>query len=500
MLVFAWISSQLFFEEESKLLFTSVKEIVFPVDDLYSNQLEVLNVVFPAEPLFLDPNLADPITRQRTDNIFETLVRFDRDLNVEPVLALSWGMLDDYTWEFNLRPNVKFHDGSNFDMDDVLSSFNRAMNSDESELIGVLSTIELIYPENDNTFILKTINPDPLLLQRLTTLRIFPSEYEDYDEIPSIGTAPYEFVSWEKEDVMTLKRFENYWGPVSQFKEVNIFTSVDKNERVRMLVEGEVDLLVFVPFDAVSFLEEYNYDMRFIPSLEVQFLMFNFLSDYFSDIDNRKAFSLALNQQNLINAVGGYAKKVNQFVSNGVFGFNLEIPSHEYDIDKAKALVNSTGLQGKTIQFHLPIGLTVLGDFVRESLSEIGVNVVVSNLSMEDLVKSMESGDADLYFFGFKSELADSADFLNLISKTDSPYNYGNYSNKVLDKIINSLLVEINENKRLTELQDAMSILIEEDIVGVPLFEYETIFSFSDKLDLKPRIDGQIYFDDLIKK
>ena len=142
--MFAWVSSQLFFEKESKVLLTSVKEVLFPTDDLDYLKLKNLRVVYPAEPLSLEPTLADPVTRQRLDNIFEPLVKFDRDLNVEPVLALSWGMLDDYTWEFNLRPDVKFHDGSDFDMLDVLVSFDRAMNNENSELIGVLSTIELI--------------------------------------------------------------------------------------------------------------------------------------------------------------------------------------------------------------------------------------------------------------------------------------------------------------------------------------------------------------------
>jgi len=267
-----------------------------------------------------------------------------------------------------------------------------------------------------------------------------------------------------------------------------------------MFIEDEVDLLVFVPFDAAQFLEENDFQMSQIPSLEVQFLTFNFESKYFKDLDNRKAFSFALNQNDLIDMVGGFARRVNQFVSNGVFGYSPVIADHEYNTKLAKKIVKETEFEGKTIQFHLPIGLDVLGDFVRESLAEIGVNVVVSNLEINDLLKSMEKGTADLYFFGFKSELADSSDFLNLLAKTEGVYNYSRYSNDEVDRLINSSLTNIDERKRIIDLQKAMKIIVEDDFLGVPLFEYETIFAFNDKLGLEPRIDGLIYFDDLILK
>ena len=267
-----------------------------------------------------------------------------------------------------------------------------------------------------------------------------------------------------------------------------------------MFVENEVDLLVFVPFDAAKFLGDNNFAMSKIPSLEVQFLTFNFLSDYFDDRDNRRAFSLALNIDDLIESVGGFARAVNQFVSNGVFGYNPVISDHEYDLELAREIVEDTGLKDETIHFHLPIGLDVLGEFVRESLSEINVNVVVSYLDLEDLLASMDEGLADLYFFAFKSELADSSDFLNLIARSDGVYNYSHYADDVVDKLILSSLTKIDQVGRIIDLQETMKIIVEEDILGVPLFEYETIFAFSDKLFLEPRIDGSIYFDDLILK
>ena len=498
--IFTWVSAQLFFEKETENFLVSAKEVVFPSGDLDLEKLKDLRVVYPADPLSLEPTLADPIARQRLDNIYETLVKFDRDLNIKPALALSWGMLDDYTWEFKLRPKVKFHDGSDLDLLDVLTSYDRAMNYEKSELIGVLSTVDIIKAIDEDVFIIKTFDPDPLLLQRLTTVRIFPDEFKDYDVIPSVGTASYKFVSWGNDSFMELSRFDDYWGKESKFENVKIYSSVDKNERVRMFIEDEVDLLVFVPFDAAQFLEENDFQMSQIPSLEVQFLTFNFESKYFKDLDNRKAFSFALNQNDLIDMVGGFARRVNQFVSNGVFGYSPVIADHEYNTKLAKKIVKETEFEGKTIQFHLPIGLDVLGDFVRESLAEIGVNVVVSNLEINDLLKSMEKGTADLYFFGFKSELADSSDFLNLLAKTEGVYNYSRYSNDEVDRLINSSLTNIDERKRIIDLQKAMKIIVEDDFLGVPLFEYETIFAFNDKLGLEPRIDGLIYFDDLILK
>ena len=97
--LFIWIAGQLFFEKEVKIIIDYAEKIVFKVEEEEVIKMKSLRVIYPEEPTTLEPTLADPVTRQRLVNIYESLVKPDRDLKMRPSLALSWGLIDDYTWE-----------------------------------------------------------------------------------------------------------------------------------------------------------------------------------------------------------------------------------------------------------------------------------------------------------------------------------------------------------------------------------------------------------------
>ena len=499
-LVFVWISGQLFFEQTADNLLASAKALVLPEKDVLVQQVEDLKVIFPNDAISLEPTINDPVTRQRLNHIYEPLVAPDRDLNMRPALAVSWGLIDAHTWEFKLRPDVKFHDGSEFDVMDVVGSLQRAQAYSTSQVAGVLSSIKGLEVIDDLTIRIKTHEPDPLLLQRLSMVLIIPSELQDEEDFPPTGTSSYLISSWEPGNTMIIKKFDGYWGPKAKFESVELITKVDKSERVNLFFGGGADLLTFVPYDAVPYVEEAGFEISSIPSLEVQFLIFNMDSEYLSNLESRRAISLAIDQEAIVEAVGGFARPVNQFVSNGVFGFNPDLDRHEYDLEKAQIMAERASLDDKTLKFHLSMGLDVLGEHVRTQLSKIGVNVIVSYLEPLKLVESMEDGDADFYFFGFKSDLGDAADFLDVVVHSEGSFNIGNYDNPKVDKMIDESLVEMDFGLRLENLKESMRIIMEEDVIGVPLLEYETLFSPSDMVEIQPRIDGFVYFDELSAK
>lgn len=494
---FSWVSAQLFLETETEQFLASVKQLF--VEGESTTQLENLRVMYPIEAYSLEPTLLDPHIRERLINIYEPLVKSDRDLNMRPALALSWGQIDDLTWEFKLRKNVVFHDGTKFDVQDAVASVERAVNNEKSELSPLLTSIEEVEVVDDFTLRIKTYEPDPLLLQRLSTVLIIPFEAKDKQNFLPIATGPYKFDYWEPKEKMVLQKNENYWGTEPKFKSVELLVQTDKSKRVNLFLDGKADVINYVPYDAVEPLAEREINLTSIPSLEVQFLVFNLQSKYFKDLKNRQAFSLAVDQKTLIELVGGYAREVSQFVSNGVFGFNPEIAAHEYDLEKAGKIFKETGLKGKTVLLDLPLGLDVLGEHVRKKLAELKVNVVVSYLNEEDLFKSYDEGKADLYFFGFRADLGDSSDFFTTLVDSEADFNVGAYKNEKVDQLISSSLVEIDSIKRLKMLQEIGKIIASEDLFGVPLFEYERIYAFQDYLELVPRIDGFIYFDELTK-
>jgi len=481
-------------------LFNFTKQLLSKDTTSEVKNMTVLKVVYPDEPIKLEPTLADPSSRQRLDNIYEELVKTDRDLKIKPGLAVSWGLLSDLTWEFRLRPDVKFHDGSTFDAIDVKASLERAETFPGSEVVGNVGTIDKIEIVDDLTFKITTLEPDPLLLQKLATILILPSEYQNEELNAPIGTASYKFESLDKGDKIVITRFYDYWGEKSKFEKIEMFSEVDKVSRLDMLINGLVDFVAFVPYDGVEYVQEAEFNLVMVPSLEVQFLVFNMKSPLMNILDNRKVVSLAIDQEALVSAVGGYARKSNQFVSTGILGFSPKIAEHYYDLKESEKLAETTQLKGKTIQFHLMRGLTVLGDYVRDQLGKVGVNVVVSYLDGAELFASMAEGKADLYFLGFKSEMGEALPFLHSIVHSVGLYSYWGYENEYVDKLLDGVMVEMDLTTRQKNMQEAMKVLVNDDYFGVPLFEYETIYAFNDKIDVNPRIDGIIHFDELTIK
>lgn len=485
---------QLFFENQTNSLMTSI----FSSGASVKPSVEDLRVVYADEPASLEPTFYDPTTRQRLVNIFEPLVKLDRDLNVRPGLALSWGMIDDVTWKFSLRPNVKFQDGSSLDTADVVASFERATKGKTSQLTSILDTIDKIEIIDDSTFKIITKKPDPLLLQKVSTVLIFASEQSGKKQIDPIGTGPYKFSSWKQGDRLVLDRNDNYWGDKPKFSKVEMLIIPDKSARVGALVNNDADLLDFVPFDGVQNVLDQGFQIASVPSLEVQFLVFNTQSAVFKDLEKRKVFSMAVDPKALVDVIGvKFSRVISQFVSNGVFGFNPDILSHVYDIEKAKKMAETDGFKDQTITFHLPKTLELLGEHVRKQMALIGVNVLVSYMENDQFMASLSAGDADVYFLGFKADIGDSSDFLNTLAYSKGSFNVGHYLNAQVDKLVEDSVVQMDPAKRLKSLKDAMKIVVEDDVYGVPLFEYQKIFAFSKKLDLQPRIDGLIYFDEI---
>ena len=124
----------LFFQKE----FFELKDQYFPSDIVEEDKTisdKKIKIAYAFNFQGYEPTLFDPNTRTRILNMYEGLVGTDRNLQIESRLALSWGRVHDTIWEFKLRPNVKFHDGTDLDADDVVTSFKRAMENKKSECL-----------------------------------------------------------------------------------------------------------------------------------------------------------------------------------------------------------------------------------------------------------------------------------------------------------------------------------------------------------------------------
>lgn len=500
-LAFVFVTAKLFFTDYTD----SFLAFIYDTSDRGAKESMViektdLKIIFPEEAVTLDPFSTSPVVKQRLINIYDSLVETDRDLNLRPSLAVTWGLIDDVTWEFELRPGVKFHDGSELNAQDVKYTMDLVLES-SSELSTFIADINEVKIVDNLKFIIKTDSPDPLLLQRLSKIPILPDtvSFQDLAEEP-VGTGPYRFVSWVVGGEFRFKANDFYWGEKPKYLTVSVFGIPNKFERVNRFLSGGADVLAFAPYDAITALKDKGFSIISIPSLEVQFLIFNFKNQKLITEDFRRALFLSLDTDYFSKQLGDYVRPVSQFVSSGIFGFNPEIEKHIYSMEEAKKIVDKMDFDQMTVQLHLPVGLNILGDYVRTQARDLGINVVVSYLEGDKFFDSFQRGVADIYFLGFRSDLGDASTFFDALISSDAEFNFVDYLNVEVDKLLTDSLTEFDERDRLEKLQRAMEILVEDDLWGIPLFEYETVYAFLPELVVSPRIDGQIFFDDITLK
>lgn len=475
------------------------------------DESEVLRIGYVFAPQSLKPIHFDPTTRNFLVDIYEGLVKTDKNLNIQSGLAVSWGMLQPDLWEFRLRPNVKFHDGSNLDAEDVLYSLELARTSPDSQLKDLLNTIESVDFLEQGLIHLKLRIPDPLILSKLALVYIVPAGYEDFEN--PVGTGPYSFDSFDGE-VMALNSNKEYWGNLPAFSQVELKAIRDRRDRIDALEKGELDILANMPpSSACSFEESYknsedcseikvkDLQIKSIPSLEVSFLLFNFDNEILKDRKFREVISKVFDRQVFVDMAFGFSKPANQFVSSGVFGFDPGITGIDYDLEGAKTefgRIFGNSFSRITLTFDYPASLETIGQYVKAQFYELGIDVQLNPLDDLALQKKIQNGDSDLYFLGWRSELGDAGDFLQSVVHTKDLnrvygiYNGMNYSNQSVDMLIEDSQKNIETENRLSQLQEVSRIIIEEDIVGIPLFESETVFAYSNKITFEPRVDGFI--------
>lgn len=490
LVVFMGAGMRLFWPEETQKVVDYAEDLLGLNVEIERNS-DLLTVIYPDEAQNLSPFSLNFAVRQRLNNIYDPLVMLDPDLKPYGGLAISWGMVDDLTWHFNLRPEVTFQNGSSFEAMDVVRTFELAQSS---ELAPILNSIESVEKINDQKVEIKTYKPDPLLVQRVAKVLIVPSEWQAGE---TMGTGPYKLSKLEPGQYLDLQRNEAYWAGPAFYKKVKILSIIEKSKRVNTFLTGTVDLLSFVSYDAAKIVEERGFKLTAVPSLEVQFLLFNLKSDFFSHLEARKAVNMAIDKEVLVKSVGGYAKAVKQFVSSGVFGFNSSIEGYEYDLAEAKELITTANLANQTVQLHLQKGLDVIGEHIRKQLAGAGVNVLVSYLEPTALEKSIKNREADMYFLGFKSDFADAMDLYSALFDSKSLDNISSYESEEFDAILSEAMKELKPEVRISYLKEAMKVITDKDVVGVPLFEYENLYGFKKDLDFKPRIDGAIHFNEL---
>ncbi len=327
------------------------------------------------------------------ENVMEPLVRFGKAGEPVFVLATRWEpSTDSKKWRFYLRRGVKFHNGADFTARDVVETAKYISElKAESAIYGHLPIKEAVAID-DYTVDLIFEKPQPLLPVTIRYLMIYPTaiarDNRKMATTSTIGTGPYRFVEWKRGQHIRLTKFEGYWGPKPQIDDVLITFRGEVGVRLAALIAGEVDWIEIGPEQAsqspkvVQMASPLTTWLRFDEYIRKELGGVSILADK----RLRLAIDYAIDRKVLVGLYNGYATpSLGQFASPGDFGFDQNLKSRPYDLERAKALVKEAGAVGKTVTF---VGITGRWAKAREVSEAIAFMIEQTGLKVNLMITS----------------------------------------------------------------------------------------------------------------
>jgi len=415
--------------------------------------------------------LAEAYTLNVNKNVFEGLVKFDRELQVVPALAQSWERPDDRTYVFELRRGLRFSDGHPVGTRDVVASLEAGMERGWP-FRGYLGVIESVEAVGERRVQIRTSSPNLLLLRRLAAAFIVPADALRAAEAPVVGTGPYRLESWDPNQELVLVRNEHYWGGEPAYERVRLAVVPDTAERIAMVERGEAELADHVPPESVGRLWAMtDLDVIERTGRRVLFLCLQLDAAPFSDARVREAFDLALDRRELIaRALSGRGEPASQIAPRTAFGHNPDLAVTGPDPTRARALLAEAGYaEGLDIRLDGPGNRylndqAVLRDVARQ-LAAIGVNVEVNVLDKRDWLDLILSGASTFHLLGWVCELGDAGTPLDSVLHSREA-SLGSFNTMALaDTLLDGLVDTANRSptfdERRLSLQRAMARVAE---------------------------------------
>jgi len=493
-----------------------------------------------------EPTSADPHYHKMTQNdalsahVYDSLIVRSQDMTqLKPALATSWRTLDDLTWEFKLRQNVKFSNGEPFTSRDVLFTFCRTLNNNNPTgsymLARLMSDVQTL---DAHTVIVKTKMPMPLLAAELARglsilwhgiaphgeLRFnaetgcgvadgWPGVNDFNNGRVNIGTGPYVLKSYVKGTGVELERNPNYWGNKPHWQSVKIVPVPQAGPRLTGLLSGDFDVIENPAARDLGRLRD-NPKFGFVATPSTRLIFFQpdigraqspFVKspdgkNPLQDVRVRRAINMAIDR-NAINKriMDGMATPTTQYMPAGMFGALPQDPIVKYDPETAKKLLAEAGYpNGFELTISAPndryINDSQIAQAVAQYLSRIGIKTQVDAMTASIYFGKRAKREFSFAMGGWPSELGEaSALFQPWVATLDRPNNlgtsnYGGFSDAEFDAVYLKAAVTLDAEQRRTMLEEATRIALAK-VPHIPLHFESTIWAFRTGLTYEGRRD-----------
>ena len=461
---------------------------------------------------------ADPHARNEglnnllNDHVYERLTERGKKLEILPALAESWTKVNDLTWRFNLRRDVKFHDGTPFTAVDVVFSMERAQSalSNFKVFAAPLGKVRRI---DDHTVEFTTAGPHPAFMDGIISINIMsrkwaeshmvvtPQDYktgmETYASRNANGTGPFRLVSRQAEVKTVLQKNPEWWGIKAGRFEGNV-TEVQylpiKSDATRMsaLITGEIDFVLDPPLQDIPRLKrEPRVKIIEGPENRVIFLGMDQAREelVYSNVKGRNPFKDIRVRQAIYHAIDieairtqvmrGFSVPTGSIIVPAASGYRADMEGRRaYDVAQARKLLGEAGYPGGfEVTLDCPNNRYVNDErictAIAAMLERAGMRIKVVGLPRAQFFQKLERLDSSFFLYGWGGAPNDGTIFLTPLAhshdgKGRGDFNMGRFADAEVDRAIDQASGEMDDKKREVFLA-AAAMRVRDQALLIPL-------------------------------
>ncbi|AKJ31466.1 ABC transporter substrate-binding protein [Caldimonas brevitalea] len=499
-----------------------------------------LRVANQGEALSMDPHsLNESLQLSFTGNIYEPLVGRDKQLQLTPLLATRWTQTSPNVWRFELRRNVKFHDGSPFTADDVVFSLQRA-SAEGSDLRTFTAPIRAVRKVDPHTVELETDQPFSILPSVLSNVYIMSQRWceqhraerpvdrrkgvENAASFRANGTGPFRLKERQPGTRTVLARNGAYWGKVDSNVDEVVFTPIaNDGTRVAALLSGEIDVMEPVPLQDIDRIKA-NPQLKVLqgPEMRTVFLVMDQMRDELlsSNVKGKNPFKDKRVRQAVYQAIDidtiktqvmrNAATPTGLLVAPAVHGFapdlNKRLP---YDPDASRRLLSEAGYpSGFEVGMNCPndrfLNDGEICQAVAANLARVGIKAQLQTESKATYFPKVLKRNGSLFMFGWTPATYDAHNPLSSLMATPNDkgqgqFNLGGYSNPKLDALVQKVQSETDDARRNQLIREAFK-LHQDDIGHVPLHQQSLAWAAKKNIELVQLPDNFMFYKWVVVK
>ena len=479
-----------------------------------------ITIAQPAEATTMDPGRSTQVlTVNYFYNLYDTLTRWDTGLKLVPGLATSWRSVNDTTWEFALRPGVKFHDGAPLTAEDIKATIERNLIPGRTIVHSGFATIEAVEIVNPGTVRVITKKPDPLIAVRMAQMgaQILPARFtteagaKDLAKKP-IGSGAYRFVEWVKDERLVMEANRDWWGWEGKPPSIDrvIWKPIPEDfPRIVALDKGEVDIITNVPPDQIKAIESGRIT-RVVSTPATRYVTFtmNATQPPLSDKRVRQALHYGLDVSAIIrNLYSGQGKPFSGGLADTDFGYNPTLKPYPYDQARARQLLAEAGYPaGIDVILHAGMGTMVndkhLVEAIADMWAKVGVRAKVQMMEMgarQRMLNDRMVPPNGLLLGNPQSTLLDADGSLWRIwhpSGFNGKYWSGNQPGQRFHDLMEQARYTLDPAKRKQLYTEATQIMHEEK-PWLELFQEVIVYGTTKRVSFRPRSDFRLIVSEM---